>query len=185
MNLYLMNKRFILIPLLIMIFSFINSCDEHVDDLLTFDSEEYCVEFTIDPLDRAGLHIFTEEALQSDLDSLMEANGVTKEKLESAHLKDAKVEIMNSNESLNFDILDLVKFTLYTDSLGESTVAEIDSIPKGVRILNLEVYGEDVQAFLYDDTYIFSAKGLLNARTFEIMELRAKFTFQFKTSLKK
>lgn len=159
------------------------SCDDVINDLLTFDSQYYIIDFAVDPIDRTGYHIFTEETSKSSLDSLLEAKNISREKLKEVHVKETVVNITDTDASKTFDPLEKLSITIYTKTLGEKTIASIDPIPRGLRELTLVLEEDDLKDYLYEDEFILSTIGVLKERTYKIIPMQAKVKFQFNAGM--
>lgn len=172
-----------IITIFILFFFISVSCEEVINDLLTFDSQYYIFDFSVDPIDRTGYHIFTEEISKSNLDSLLEANSLSKEKLQEVITKETIINITDPDASTTFDPLEKLSVTIYTKALGETTIAAIDPIPRGLNELTLVLEDCDLKDYLYEDEFILSAIGVLKERTYKTITMQAKVKFQFRAGL--
>jgi len=178
-------KIYFRIALLFGLFFFISvSCEDQANDQLTFDSQYYVIDFAVDPVDRTGYHIFTEETSRSNIDSLLEVNNISRENLKEVHVKEAVINITDPDASTTFDPLEILSVTIYTKTLGEKTIATIDPVSYGLRELTLVLKEDDLKDYLYEDEFMLSAVGVLKERTFKIIPMQAKVKFQFKAGLK-
>ncbi|KPK85641.1 MAG: hypothetical protein AMS27_06765 [Bacteroides sp. SM23_62_1] len=168
-----------------LIASLLTSCDEPEDEPITFDSQYYLIDFTVDPVDRTGYHIFSEKITRSNLDSLLETQNLTREELLEVHVKETMIHITDTDASITFDPLEKLSVTIYTEILGEKTIASIDPIPRGVRELSLFLEEDDLKDYLYEDEFMLSAVGILKVRTYKVVPMQAKVKFQFKAGVKK
>jgi len=179
-------KNYLRIFCSILILFFLSvSCEDLLSDFLTFDSNYYVIDFAVDPTDRTGYHIFTEETARSDIDSLLEANNVLREKLKEVHAKEAVVKITDADASNTFDPLEKLSVTIYTKSLGEKTIASIDQIPDGLRDLTLILEEDDLMDYLFEDEFVLSTIGILKERTYKIIPMQARVKFEFKAGITK
>jgi ribosome maturation factor RimP len=179
-----MKIYFRILSITVILFLLSAGCEEILSDLLTFDSDYYIIDFEVDPIDKTGYHIFTEEIAKSDLDSLLEANGVSKEKLEEVHVKEAVLKITDSDASITFDPLEKISVTIYTEELKEKTIISIDHIPDGSRELEPVLDEDDIKDYLFEDEFILSAIGVLEERTYKTIPVQAKVKFEFRAGLK-
>jgi hypothetical protein len=168
------------VSIFVLLFFISVSCEDIVNDLLTFDSQYYVIDFAVDPVDRTGYHIFTEETSRSNLDSLLEVNNISREKLQEVHVKEAVINITDSDTASTFDPLEILSVTIYTRTLGEKTIATIDPVPCGLRELTLTLEEDDLKDFLYEDEFMLSTVGVLKVRTYKIIPMQAKVKFQFR-----
>lgn len=160
------------------------SCEDPVSDQQTFDSQYYVIDFAVDPVDRTGYQIFTEETSISNIDSVLEANNLSREKLKEVQVKEAFINITDTDASSTFDPLEILSITIYTKTLGEKTIATIDPVPRGFRELTLVLEEDDLKDFLYEDEFMLSAVGVLKERTYKIIPMQAKVKFQFMAGMK-
>ena len=176
-------KNYLGIILIILFLSFASVSCEDLFGLLTFDSKEYTLEFVINPADDIGYHIFKEEVLQSDLDSILDANDVSEERLKEVHIKEAVALITNPDTTVFFDPLASFTVTIYTDSLGETTIAEMNPVPDGLRELSLPLKDDDVKKYLFESDFMLSAFGALSEQISKPIHILVKVKFEFKAGL--
>jgi hypothetical protein len=161
---------------------FSNSCDdlEPLKEILSFESEDILIDFTIDPVDVPGYHIFKEKTFRPNLDSLFKAYDFDADRFESVTLVSALVEITGPSDTMSLNYLDMVKITIYTPELSEGTIAEKSKIPHDVKMIELEIMEGDMKHYLEEEEYILTVYGILNARSYEQRELEARIKYKFK-----
>ena len=157
------------------------ACDDLLGDLLKFDSGWYSVEFTIDPSDAVGDIVFKTEEVDANIDSVLEANGVSLENLESARLSDARFSILT--EGYNFDPVSRVELFIETPSLGNTRLAWLDSVPIGVTTIELELNNNDLMDYLLEDKFTLTASGTLSSKVEHTLDLKAELRFLIKGGL--
>jgi len=176
-------KNYIGIILILLFLSFSSvSCDE-LFGLLNFDSDEYNIEFVISPIDQVGYHIFCEEVFESDLDSILAANDVSEDQLKEVNIKEAIALITDPDTTVFFDPLTKFSVSIYTDSLGEKTIASIDPVPDGVRELTFSLADDDLKNYLFESDFMLSAIGVLSEQTLNPIPVKVKVKFEFKAGL--
>jgi hypothetical protein len=175
------NYPGIILILLFLLFASV-SCED-LFGLLTFDSKEYTLEFVVNPSYDAGYNIFKEEVLQSNLDSILDANDVSEERLKEVHIKEAVALITNPDTTVFFDPLASFSVTIYTDSLGETIIAEMNPVPDGLRELSLPLKDDDLKNYLLESDFMLSAVGVLSEQTSKPIPVRVKVKFEFKAGL--
>jgi hypothetical protein len=158
------------------------SCDD-LFGLLKFDSDEYTFEFVVSPVDKAGNNIFKEEVFQSNLDSILEANDVSEDRLKEVNIKEAIARITDPDTTVFFDPMASFSVTIYTDSLGEKTIAEMDPVPDGLRELSLDLKDDDLKNYLFESDFMLTAVGDLSERTLKLIPVQVKVKFEFKAGL--
>ncbi len=157
------------------------ACDALLADLLKFNSEWYTLEFTIEPTDEVGDLIFKTEDISADVDSVLEANGVSRDNLNSAKMSDATVSILT--EDCTFDPVTRVELFLETPTLGSKRVAWIDTIPENATVIELKLTEDDLQEYLLEDNFTFTASGTLNSKVDKRVDLLAKIRFLIRGGL--
>ena len=176
-------NRFFIACLVISITSLLSvGCEELgevKEDVLSIEGQDILVDFTIDPVDVPGYHIFKEESFEENIDSLLVVYNISPERLESVTLTSASVEITGPSDTMSLDYLDLIKITIYTSELGEKTIAENIKIPHGVKMVELDVMQLDMKDYLEADEYILTVYGILNTRTYEQRELEARIKYKY------
>jgi len=138
---------------------FSTACDELLGDLLKFNTQWYSVDFSINPSDEVGELVFKTDTIEVDIDSVLEANGLSAENIGSAKLADAKVTV--HTEGCNFDPVENVELFIETTNLGSTRVAWLDEIPGDTTMIELDLYMDDLQDYLLENEFILTAKGTL------------------------
>jgi hypothetical protein len=176
-------KNYIGIIIIILFLSFSSvSCDD-LFGLLNFDSDEYTLEFVISPIHQAGYQIFCEEVFESDLDSILKANDVSEDRLKEVCINEAIARITDPDTTVFFDPLASFSVTIYTDSLGETTVASMDTVPDGVRELTLSLRDDDIKNYMFQPDFMISSVGVLSEQTLRPIPVQIKVKFEFKAGL--
>lgn len=156
-------------------------CDELLSDLLKFNGEWFRKEFTINPSDEVGDLIFTTEDFLVNLDSLLDAHNLLPENLRSAEVSDARVVILSEGQT--FDPVSKVEFFMESPGLGNIRVAWIDPVPRGQDTVFLELSDEDLQDYLFEDVFRFTASGTLNSTVDDTVDMVAEIRFVFRGKL--
>ena len=156
----------------------LSGCDDILSDLLKFDGEWYSMEFTIEPSDTVGDLEFITEEFEVNLDSLLDANGILPENLKSAKVSDARVIILT--EGKTFDPVTNVEFLMESPNLGSTRVAWLDPVPRGLDTVNLELNKDDLQEYLHEDKFKFTANGSLISTVDDKLDLVAEIRFVFR-----
>ena len=176
-------KNYLGIILIFLFLSFASVSCEDLFGFLNFDSKEYTLEFVVTPIHTIGYHIFKEEVVVADLDSILAANDVSKERLKEATIKEATASITSPDTTVFFDPLASFKVTIYTDNLGETTIAEMDPVPDGVRELTLTLKKDDLIDYLYEPEFMLSGVGVISEQTPKPIPVLVKVKFNFKAGL--
>ena len=114
---------------------------------------------------------------------MLEANSLSKEKLQEVITKEAIINITEPDASTTFDPREQLSVTIYAKALGETTIAAIDPIPRGLNELTLVLEHCDLKDYLYEDEFILSAVGVLKERTYKTITMQPKVKFQFRAGL--
>jgi hypothetical protein len=157
------------------------SCEDLFN--LTFDSKEYTIEFTIQPVDKAGYHLFKEDIFESDIDSILDANDVSEDRLKEVYIKKAVAVITGVDTSVFFDPIERFEVTIYTDSLDETTIAEMNPVPDGQRELTLPLKDDDLKAYMFEPEFMLTAIGVLSEQTTKPIPVQIKVKFEFSAGL--
>jgi hypothetical protein len=176
-------KNYIGILIIILFLSFASVSCEDLFGLLKFDSDEYIIEFVISPLDDAGYHIFSEEIFESDLDSVLEANDVSEDRLKEVNIKEAIARITDPDTTVFFDPMASFSLSIYTDSLGEQNIASMDPVPDGLRVIKMTPVDDDFKNYLFESDFMVTAMGVLSEQTMHPIPVEVKVKFEFKAGL--
>ncbi len=165
----------------VLISLFSASCDNFniQDKVLSFESKDLLVDFSIEPVDIPGYHLFKEQTVRPDLDSLFEANNYSADQLKSITLVTAILEITGPSDTMSLNYLDMVKITIYTPELGEGTIAENLKIPADVKKIELDLIEGDMKDYLEAEEYILTVYGFLNTRSYDRRELEARIKYKY------
>jgi hypothetical protein len=176
-----MKTTKILLILLAAAAIFSSACDELLGDLLKFNSQWYSIDFPINPSDELGYLVFTTDTIEVDIDSVLEANGLSADNIGSAKMSDAKVTILT--EGCNFDPVENVELFIETSNLGSTMIAWLDEIPSGATMIELDLNLDDLQDYLLEDEFIFTAKGTLLTKVDKTVDLTADLRWIIRGSL--
>jgi len=160
---------------------FSTTCDELLGDLLKFNTQWYSIDFAINPSDEVGDLVFKTDTIEVDIDSVLEANGLSAENIGSAKLSDAKVTV--HTDGCNFDPVKNVELFIETSNLGSTRVAWLDEIPSDTTMIELDLYMDDLQDYLLEDEFILTAKGTLLTQVDKTVDLTADLRWIIRGSL--
>ncbi len=157
------------------------SCEGLFDELgIDFDSDYVVVEFTIPPVSDTGYYSFPSEEVTTNIDSLLEAKGMTEDDILSVTIKDIILEIKDGAE--NFDAFSYVEASVLFDS-EEMKFAYLDTIPKGVSALDCKYINDDLSPYVMVPEFQLVAGGQVIAPIEEIMTITGKVKFTVQTSV--
>jgi len=157
------------------------SCEDLFN--ITFDSKEYTIEFRVKPIDERGFHIFKEEVLESDIDSILDANNVSEDRLNSVHIKEAVAVITSVDTTVFFDPLERFEVTIYTDNLDETTIAELNTVPDGLREITIPLKDDDLKGYMLEPEFMLTVAGVLSEQTTKAVPVQVKVKFEFRAGL--
>ena len=176
-----MKKTHILISLAVMVGIVSTGCEELFGDLLKFDTNYYGYDITIEPSDTLGLLTFTEEVITGDLDPVLQENGVSRDNLKSAILKEGKAKIQTMG--FTFDPVSDIELHISSEGLGSKKIAWLDPIPEGATEITLELTGDDLKDYLLADEFTIMAVGTLTSQVESEVVIRAEVKFELKGGL--
>ncbi|MFC2115853.1 hypothetical protein ACFLTU_05220 [Bacteroidota bacterium] len=173
--------------LLLLASGYLLSC-EKVDDLTVnklayIDTDYYEMDFSIQTTDRIGFHIFAEELFSNEINSSLEKAGLSDSKIEAVVLKEAQMSLLEPDKPADFDIMDFIELTVYTDTLGESKIAWSNPVPADQSTITLDLTEDDILPYFNENLFVITAQGYLKERVYEVMKLHARVKFQVKLNL--
>jgi len=158
----------------------VSGCEELLDKVgVTINSDYTYVDFTVNP-DDAGTYTEEVEVVDSDLDSLIEAEGQNVGELNSVKLKDAAIQVMDAG---NLDPFESFLLTLEAPGKAVVTVAEVTSVATGLTEIALNNEEVDITDYLESDQYTIKVKTVLDQDLETARLLRAKVRFEIKVGL--
>jgi hypothetical protein len=134
---------------------------------LTSVDIEYTTDGSIvtDSLRSTGYQTVDTVVVKSDLDSTMQKNGTSLDKISEIKLKSAKVSFTMPDVTKNFDKIDMVELWLTAPSLPAVKLAFKDPVAKGTSICDLNVSNTtDLTAYLKSPVFAFEVRGSNNAK---------------------
>ena len=186
---FMLDTRTIIFKILLLPLAFLTllSC-EKLDDLVeepisSFSTGYYGMDFMVEATDVIGGHIFAEEFIENDLNDVVTQLGFSEDQIESIELEEAKVNIAESENYSDFNMLGAVELTVYTDSQGETKIAWLNPVPTNKSELSLDLTEEDVLPYFREDRFILTAQGQLTQRINENVKLHAKVKFRIRAKL--
>jgi hypothetical protein len=158
----------------------VSACEKLLDKIgVTINSDYTYVDFTVNP-DQAGTYTEVVEVVDSDLDSLVEAEGQNIGELNSVKIKDAAILVMDGG---NLDPFGSFLLTLEAPGKDAVTVAEVTSVADGVSEISLVNEEVDLTDYLESDQYTIKVKTVLDQDLETTRSLRAKVRFEIKVGL--
>jgi len=156
------------------------ACEDLLNKVgVTIDSDYTYIDFTANP-DQAGAYFETVQVVESDLDSLIEAEGQNVGEVNSVKIKDAGIQVMDGG---NLDPFESFLLTLEAPGKEVVTVAEVTSVAAGLTEISLINQEVDLTDYLKSDQYTIKVKTVLDQDLETPRNLRAKIRFAIKVGL--
>lgn len=188
--------RRILIPAIVagLLVFILSGCEELLDKIgVTINSDYTEIDFTVNP-DVAGTYTETLEVVDSDLDSLIEAEGQNVGELNSVKIKDAAIQVLGIGNLDEFGSFVLTgdgnldpfgSFLLTIEAPGKEviTIAEVTEVPSGITEMPLTKQETDLSDYLKSDQYTIKVKTVLDQDLETHMNMRARVRFEIKVGL--
>ena len=142
----------------LILFAF-SGCEELLDKIgVTINTDYTEFDFTVNP-DQAGTYAETVEIVDSDLDSLIEAEGQDMGELNSVKIKDATIQVMGEG---NLDPFESFLMTIEAPGKEKITIAEVATVPTGLTEMPLTKEEADLSDYLKSDQYTIKVKTVLD-----------------------
>jgi len=186
---YMSSAKFQMQKIILLLFSILYLCSCEKDGKLIndpktiFETDYYEMELLVEEQDRKGFQIFAEEIYSENTALLLSAVGLSEEQVEEVLLKEAEMSILESDNYMNFNLLDDIELTIYTDTLGESPVAWKNPIPAEQTKLVLDLSDENILPYFLEGNFMLTSQGYLNSRIKGNLKLLVRVKFQIKGSL--
>lgn len=152
-----MKTSRLILPLFAAVVIFSTACDGLLSDLLKFNSQWYPVDFSLNPSHVVGDTTFVTDVMDANLDSALAAHGFSRENLRSVRMSDAKISVLTKDYT--FDPVTRFEFFMDSPGLGMKKVAWLDTVPRGVTTIELDLNNDDLSDYMIEDSFIFTAKG--------------------------
>ncbi|MBN1414772.1 MAG: hypothetical protein JW973_06705 [Bacteroidales bacterium] len=156
-------------------------CEEILDKIgVTINSDYTYIDFTVNP-DKAGTYSETFVIIESDLDSIIEAEGQNIGELNSVKIKDASVRVVD--EEGNLDPFESFVLTLEAPGKAAIKVAEVTAVPTGITEIPLIQEETDLSDYLKSDQYTVKVKAVLDQDLETHRNMQAKVRYEIKVGL--
>lgn len=146
-----MNKKLLVLPAMILslVFTSCSDDDDVIDNIRTISDIPVTENVSIDylPINLFEIPIETDlnvkQAIEDELSTDEALNQV-----EEIELDDLKITLVNADDQSNFDFVNSVKLGVRTDELEYLEVANLESIPSGETVINLETTNTYVDEYV-------------------------------------
>jgi len=123
-----------------------------------------------------------ETIIKTNLDSIMDANNASIDKIETIYLTKCVFTIQGP-EAQTFDILSNISASVTTTDLGQVMIAE-GFKSKTAKSAELNVSPNvELTNYLKKETFVFTATGVTTAPIPEPVQMQAKLTYKVKVKL--
>jgi hypothetical protein len=143
---------------------------------VTINSDYTNIDFTANP-DQAGSYFETVQVVDSDLDSLIKAEGHKVGDVNEVKIKEAIIQVMDGG---NLDPFESFLLTLEAPGKDVVTIAQVNSVPAGLPEISLVNEEVDLTDYLKSDQYTIRVKTVLDQDLETPRLLRAKVRFEIK-----
>ncbi len=149
-----MNKKLLILPAIILslIFTSCSDDDDVIDRIRTISDIPVTENVSIDylPINLFEIPVETDlnvkQAIEAELNTDEALNQV-----EEIELDDLKITLVNADDQENFDFINSVKLGVRTADLEYLQVGQLESIPSGQTVLNLETTDAYVDDYVKSD----------------------------------
>ena len=165
---------------------FLNSCDKAAV-VVNFDMGYGNVLFTVDTTSASGTMMLDQQTITTNIDSFLNANGVSKDDIKEIHIKSAHFALVSGMP--NFDVLATPGSAqgLIGPTGGTlSQFASFDAIPAGATEFDMTVDGSmDLASYLKSTTFDIAARGTTTGPVTAQTVIKGNFTFSVKAEVRK
>jgi hypothetical protein len=163
------------------------SCDK-TNDIVdnptnSMDTEYYEMDFTVKASDLSGFQIFSEDTYTFDINALLAQAGLERDQVEEVVLKEASMSMKANPDYPDFNMLGSIELTVYTDQLGETSVALADPVPADHSAFYLQPEDANILPYFLKGSFMITVQGLLKERVYKDLDLQAKVKFRVKWKL--
>ncbi len=149
-----MNKKLLILPAIILslIFTSCSDDDDVIDRIRTISDIPVTENVNIDylPINLFEIPVETDlnvkQAIEAELNTDEALNQV-----EEIELDDLKITLVNADDQTNFDFVNSVKLGVRTADLEYLQVGQLETIPSGETVLNLETTDAYVDDYVKSD----------------------------------
>jgi hypothetical protein len=156
------------------------SCDP-ADLTITFNLPTSDIHFTVPATPVAGSITIPTKAVVFNLDSVLNANGVNKDQIQSILLKSFIIDIDQANPDANFDNFDWISKSMSTPNISKVLIAEKNPIPHDkIRSISLDVKGVEMANMFKEGNITLYVGASSNSAITSDIPMTAKMVFTVK-----
>jgi len=146
-------KRILLLSTLFAVGMFLFSCKKLSE--VTFELAPSDLLITVDSTSQTGTYQAADVLMAYDLDAILNANKVKKDKIKSIKAKMINVSIEPGQTVTNFDAVSAFDARLYASGIGEGVIASKNPVPAGTTSMDLATNSTDFANYLKSGNVYF------------------------------
>jgi len=150
----------------------IGGCENLIE--FTFKTDYSSVEFIVNPEEK-GNYVESYKYLQTDLDSIVSAEGKDLADLESVKINDVTVEIIGEG---NFDPVGSIEITIEAEGLDKIVFASKDNVEDGLTFATMDFYQGELKNYLEASSYKLTITLHLDQDLETAMQIMAKIKYE-------
>ncbi len=176
-----MKNQFLLTIGLLALTILISGCKEN-PTAFSFTEDYVTTTITIHPTTASGDMIFTSEEIETDIQGIASANGISIDNLNSAKVKSVTLTLIDNNPTpYTFDLLSKVESKIGRTTDGTLiTFAKKDLIPStGLSNLSLDVNDLELLDYFKKTKLKFELSGHTNAPIDQVFQIQVEMSVRF------
>lgn len=171
-------KRFTKLLLLFSLIGVLSGGCELLKNSVKFN-EDYSVTFTINPSGDDLTQYFIEQNVTTNIQSILDDNNISADKLRSATLIEVRAELESGSEEKNFDkIVDGEIYLQYGSGTAFKAAWWNTSTPAGATVAQLDFNSTDLKGMLLENSFNTGGWITLNAPTLGVSYVTIYFVFE-------
>jgi len=171
-------KRFTKLLLLFALIGVLSGGCELLKNSVKFN-EDFSVTFTINPSGENLTQAFIEQSVTTDIQSILDANNISEDKLRSATLVEVRAELESGSEEKNFDkVIDGEIYLQYGSVTPFKAAWWNTSTPNGATVAKLDYNSTDLKDMILEKTFNAGGWITLNAPTMGVSYITVYFVFE-------
>jgi hypothetical protein len=153
------------------------SCDELYDEFgLSVKTDYVEMEFSIYPSE-AGDYVFTQEIIADDIDSILTANGSSRDKLQSITVVDGFIETTSYSVEPDFSKFSSMWVVLRTGAVAD-TIAWNFEIPENSSIVDFNLTNNDISEYIDNEMYNLDVWAVLDEEMTDTLIFKAMIRYE-------
>lgn len=137
------------------------SCDEFAEQFgVSIESDHYETELTVYP-SKAGEHTFSFEAMDMDLQAILEENGKEDLNIKRIEVTQANLQVAGNSKVKDFRSVENLTTFISTDIHEEDTLSYVENYDPTAKVLSMNLINNDIAPYLEAGKYMVTLKGKL------------------------